>query len=158
MELENAGEYGTVIDTLTNFASKGFKNDVDDPDIKLFYDTWNDEINFQETVEKIFFDFFRVGMVRTFKTVGKFDPRLKPESFQQITNQKNAASTFKTTAEMQKVMADKEFAAAKKIWSKSFVPINYTILNPSMVIIDGPLMFDQTETLLKPEALVKSGR
>jgi hypothetical protein len=53
---------------------------------------------------------------------------------------------------MQKVMADKEFAAAKKIWSKSFVPINYTILNPSMVIIDGPLMFDQTETLLKPEA------
>jgi hypothetical protein len=149
---KTAGQYGTVIDTLTNFASKGFKNDVDDPDIKLFYDTWNDEINFQETVEKIFFDFFRVGMVRTFKTVGKFDPRLKPENFQQITNQKNAASTFKTTAEMQKVMADKEFAAAKKIWSKSFVPINYTILNPSMVIIDGPLMFDQTETLLKPEA------
>lgn len=149
---KTAGQYGTVIDTLTNFASKGFKNDVDDPDIKLFYDTWNEDIGFQETVEKIFFDFFRVGMVRTFKTVGKFDPRLKPENFQQITNQKNAASAFKTTAEMQKIMADKEFAAAKKIWSKSFVPINYTILNPSMVIIDGPLMFDQTETLLKPEA------
>ena len=149
---KTAGQYGTVIDTLTNFASKGFKNDVDDPDIKLFYDTWNEDIGFQETVEKIFFDLFRVGMVRTFKTVGKFDPRLKPENFQQITNQKNAASAFKTTAEMQKIMADKEFAAAKKIWSKSFVPINYTILNPSMVIIDGPLMFDQTETLLKPEA------
>jgi hypothetical protein len=149
---KTAGQYGTVIDTLTNFASKGFKNDVDDPDIKLFYDTWNDDIGFQETVEKIFFDFFRVGMVRTFKTVGKFDPRLKPGNFTEITNQKNAASAFKTTAEMQKIMADKEFAAAKKIWSKSFVPINYTILNPSMVIIDGPLMFDQTETLLKPEA------
>ena len=36
---KTGGAYGTVIDTLTNFASKGFKNDVDDPDIKLFYDT-----------------------------------------------------------------------------------------------------------------------
>ena len=149
---KTAGHYGTVIDTLTNFASKGFKNDVDDPDIKLFFDTWNDEIDFQETVEKIFFDFFRVGMVRTFKTVGKFDPKLKPENFQQIVNQRNTSNAFKTTSEMKKIMEDKEFAAAKKIWSKAFVPLNYTILNPAMVIIEGPLMFDQTETLLKPEA------
>ena len=149
---KTAGHYGTVIDTLTNFASKGFKNDVDDPDIKLFFDTWNSEIGFQETVEKIFFDFFRVGMVRTFKMVGKFDPKLKPESFQQIVNQKNATNAFKTTAAMQNIMADKEYAAAKKIWSKSFVPLNYTLLNPTMVIIEGPLLFDQTTTLLKPEA------
>jgi len=152
---KTAGHYGTVIDTLTNFASKGFKNDVDNPDIKLFFDTWNDEIDFQATVEKIFFDFFRVGMVRTFKTVGKFDPKLKPENFQQIVNQRNTSNAFKTTSDMQKIMADKEFAAAKKIWSKSFVPLNYTILNPSTVIIEGPLMFDQTETLLKPEAFTE---
>ena len=61
------GLYGTTIDTLTNFASKGFKNDVDDPDIKLFYDTWTREINFHQTVENIFFDLFRVGMVKTFR-------------------------------------------------------------------------------------------
>lgn len=149
---KTGGPYGTVIDTLTNFASKGFKNDIDDPDIKLFFDTWNDEIDFPATVEQIFFDFFRVGMVRTFKTVGKFDPKLKPENFQQIVNKRNAANAFKTTSEMRHFMADKEFAAAKKIWSRSFVPLNYTILNPTMVIIEGPLMFDQTETLLKPEA------
>ena len=75
------GPYGTWVDTLSNFAAKGFKNDIDDEDIKLFYDTWASEIGFQETVEKIFFDFFRVGMVRTFKIVGKFDPKLKPENF-----------------------------------------------------------------------------
>ena len=149
---KTGGAYGTVIDTLTNFASKGFKNDVDDPDIKLFYDTWNNEIDFQGTVEQIFFDFFRVGMVRTFKTVGKFEPKLKPESFSQIVNQRNISNAFKTTSEMQKIMADREYAAAKKIWSKAFVPLNYTILNPTMVIIEGPLMFGQTETLLKPEA------
>ena len=149
---KTGGPYGTVIDTLTNFASKGFKNDVDDPDIKLFFDTWNTEINFQETVEKIFFDFFRVGMVRTFKTVGKFDPKLKPGNFQAIVNKRNGTNAFKTTSGMQKIMAETEYAAAKKIWSKAFVPLNYTVLNPTMVVIQGPLMFDQTETLLKPEA------
>ena len=149
---KTAGAYGTVIDTLTNFSAKGFKNDVDDPDIKLFYDTWNDEIDFQSTVENIFFDFFRVGMVRTFKTVGKFDPKLKPENFQAIVNKRTKANGFKTTSEMQGLMADREYAAAKKIWSKSFVPLEYSILNPTLVVIEGPLLFGKTETFLKPEA------
>ena len=30
------GPYGTWIDTLSNFAAKGFKNDIDDEDIKLY--------------------------------------------------------------------------------------------------------------------------
>ena len=88
------GAYGTVIDTLTNFASKGFKNDVDDPDIKLFYDTWNREIDFQVTVENIFFDLFRVGMVRTFKLVGNFSPKLKPENYDQIIKFRANANRF----------------------------------------------------------------
>jgi len=146
------GGYGTVIDTLTNFASKGFKNDVDNPDIKLFYDTWTREIGFEQTVENIFFDLFRVGMVRTFKLVGKFDPKLKPENFQQVVQKRTNANQFETEDSLKELMAYKDIAAAKKIWSKSFVPLKYTILNPTMVDIKGPLMFDQTETFLKPAA------
>lgn len=145
-------QYGTVVDTLTNFAAKGFKNDVDDPDIKLFYDTWAQAVGFPETVEKILFDFFRVGMVRTFKLVGKFDPKLKPENFQNVINNRANANIFATEENMKKLIAYKEISAAKKIWSKSFVPLKYTILNPTMVLINGPLMFDQTETFLKPAA------
>jgi len=144
--------YGTVIDTLTNFASKGFKNDVDDPDIKLFYDTWNREIDFQGTVENIFFDLFRVGMVRTFKLVGKFSPKLKPENFDQVIKSRTNANQFQTADSMKELMAYKDVGAAKKIWSKSFVPLKYTILNPTLIDIKGALMFDQTETFLKPEA------
>ncbi len=147
------GHIGTIIDTLTNFASKGFKNDIDDPAIKLFYDTWTREIGFQETVEKIFFDFFRVGLVRTFKISGKFDPKLKPEDFDK-TVQKVASkeSGFSTSSDLQELHARQEVGAAKKLWSKSFIPLKYTILDPRLIIIEGPLLFDQTETLLKPEA------
>jgi len=146
------GSYGTVIDTLTNFASKGFKNDVDDPDIKLFYDTWNREIGFQQTVENIFFDLFRVGMVRTFKLVGNFSPKLKPENFDQVVKSRTNANQFQTADSMKELMAYKDIAAAKKIWSKSFVPLKYTILNPTLIDIKGTLMFDQTDTFLKPAA------
>jgi len=151
------GFYGTVIDTLTNFASKGFKNDVDDPDIKLFYDTWNREIGFQETVENIFFDLFRVGMVRTFKLVGKFSPKLKPENFDQVIKTRTNANQFQTADSMKELMAYRDVAAAKKIWSKSFVPLKYTILNPTLIDIKGALMFDQTETFLKPQAFKEIG-
>jgi hypothetical protein len=146
------GQIGTIIDTLTNFASKGFKNDIDDPNIKLFYDTWAREIGFHETVEKVFFDFFRVGLVRTFKIVGKFDPKLRPEDFDKSIKNTAKANMFSTTSDLQKLQAHTEWAAAKKTSSKSFVHLKYTILDPRLVKIEGPLLFDQTETLLKPEA------
>ncbi len=149
---EAKGPYGTSIDTLTNFAAKGFKNDIDDEDIKLFYDTWNREIKFQETVEKIFFDFWRVGMVRTFKIVGKFDPKLKPANFDGTVRKRTQANRFQTAEDLKTLMAYKDIAAAKKIWSKAFVPLKYTILNPTLIEIKGSLLFDQTETFLKPEA------
>jgi hypothetical protein len=146
------GQVGTAIDTLTNFAAKGFKNDIDDPAIKLFYDTWTREIGFEETVEKIFFDFFRVGLVRTLKIAGKFEPKLKPEDFDKTVQNVAKASMFSTTSDLQSLQARTEWGAAKKIWSKSFVPLKYTILDPRLIVIQGPLLFDQTETLLKPEA------
>lgn len=147
------GAYGTVIDTLTNFAAKGFKNDIDDPEIKLVYDTWVRDTNFKETVEKVFFDFFRVGIVRTMKIVGKFEPKLRPENFQTIMNKKRSqASQYGTSENMRTLLAYKELGAAKKIWSKSYVPLKYTILDPRLLDIKGPLLFDQTETFLKPEA------
>lgn len=146
------GAYGTAIDTLTNFAAKGFKNDIDDPDIKLFYDIWARETGFRETVEKVFFDFFRVGMVRTMKIVGKFEPKLTPENFQGTVLKRARAHNYLTSEKMNKLLAYREIGAAKKIWSKSFVPLKYTILDPRLLDIKGPLLFDQTETFLKPEA------
>lgn len=146
------GSYGTIIDVLTNFASKGFKNDSDDPNIKLFYDTWAREVGFAETVEKVFFDFFRVGLVRTFKAVGKLDPKLKPDNFNKIVKSRANANDFETEDSLKELVAYREFAAAKKIWSKSFVPLKYTILDPRLIDIKGSTLFDQTDTFIKPAA------
>lgn len=146
------GSYATVIDTLTNFASKGFKNDIDDEDIKLFYDTWSRDIGLQDTVEKIFFDFFRVGIVRTLKVVGNFQPKLRPENFQKIVKAKANIHNLQTSESMTELMAYRDYAAAKKVWSKSFVPLKYTVLDPRLIDIQGPLLFDQTETYLKAQA------
>jgi len=146
------GAYATVIDTLTNFASKGFKNDIADEDIKLFYDTWNREIDFQNIVENIFFDFFRVGIVRTFKVVGKFDPKLRPAAFTKAIKAKASLNRLNTSDKMQELMGYRDYGAAKNIWSKSYIPLKYTILDPRLLQIQGPLVFDQTDTYVKPSA------
>lgn len=130
--------FGTAINVLTNFASKGFKNDTDDPDIKNFYDNWKIDVGFDDIVESAFFDFFRVGMVRTYKILGKYEPKV------------NFLSSL--PGEKATVFNNKELAAKKNRFSKSFIPIAYTILNPLYVDIKGSMMFGQTSTYLKAKA------
>lgn len=132
--------YGSTINVLTNFASKGFENDIDDPAIKDFFDSWVVDVSFDDILEKIFFDFFRVGMVRTYRTMGKYEPKVSFFS----------SAPGEPTKKVKK--AKKVSAVRKNRYSKSFVPIGYTILNPIAVIIKGSLMFGQTAIFLKKEA------
>jgi len=134
--------YGSVIRALSNFSSSGFENDIDDVGIKSFFDSWGLDIGMDKLVEDIFFDLFRVGMVRTYKVVGKYSPKINtlPPLPKSLLNKK----TSKAVQEQ----------AAKKIkWSKDFLPIKYTILNPLMIEITGSMLFDQTFVTLKSEAL-----
>lgn len=132
--------YGTAINVLTNFASKGFENDIDDPEIKAVFDNWVLDTGFDKTVEDIFFDFFRAGLVRTYKIMGKYEPDI------------NFLSSHPKIPEAAKLVTGKETALHKNRYSKTHVPIRYTILNPTMVTIKGSLMFGQTATFLKKEA------
>lgn len=129
--------YGSAINVMTNFASKGFENDLDDETIKNFFDNWVIDVGFDDIVEKIFFDFFRVGIIRTYKILGKFEPKI------------NYLSPIPGQAPKK---VSKTTAVTKNRFSKSFIPIGYTILNPVMIEIKGSLMFGQTATFLKKEA------
>jgi hypothetical protein len=130
--------YGSVIRMLANFSSNGFENDIDDDNIKLFFDNWVMDIGLDKLVEEIFFDFFRVGMVRTYKMTGRYDPKINILANPKI---RNVRKTRRDTA-------------ARKIkWSRSNIPIHYTILNPLMVEITGSLLFNQSLVTLKAEAL-----
>jgi hypothetical protein len=129
--------YGTVIRTLSNFASNGFENDIDDDNIKGFFDNWCMDIGIDALVDQIFFDFFRVGLVRTYKVLGKYEPNI------------NIYSDVVSTKEM----STKALAARKKRWSKAHLPIQYTILNPTLIEIAGSLLFNQSVVTIKAEAL-----
>jgi hypothetical protein len=135
--------YGASINVLSNFACKGFENDSDDLDIKYFFDCWCFDVDFEEVLSWIFLDFFRIGMVRTYKILGKYE--------QGISNISDL-TTSKTT---KKTKSSKEAAAAKVRWSKTNLPLKYTVLNPNFVEIEGSLLFGDAKTTLKPNTELK---
>lgn len=179
--------YGSVIDVLTNFTSKGFRNDIDDPAIKAFYDSYVITSGLDEVVEWIIFDVYRVGTAKTLKAVGRYQPELTTEkplsgvalaskeiekiyydygnlASQEIATLKEYEDKAASKIERAyKALADakvEEFvrtlpveSAERKIkWSKNFIPINYTILNPTSINITGNLFFGQQTIELIPDA------
>jgi len=147
--------YGSTVDILTNLASKGFENDSDDADIKLFYDVWSLDVHFREIINWIFFDFFRVGMVRTYKVVGKYEPGITYLS--QVPGTKVEKSILKNLSKRaeringrREELLKKEKGQKKKKWSKGYIPIGYTILNPLNIEITGSLLFNDTKVTLTP--------
>lgn len=134
---------GTVVNLLSSIAAKGFENDIDDPTIKNFYDTWVFDVNFEEVLEWIFLDFFKISHVTTYKYIAKYEPRVSTISPIAGKKPKSVKSSVY-----------KEYAAKKKIWSKGHLPIGYTVLNPLLVNIEGNLLFDKVSiTLTPPEEL-----
>lgn len=132
--------YGSSINVLSNFASKGFENDSDDLDVKYFFDCWCFDVDFEQVLNWIFLDFFKIGMVRTYKILGKYTPG--------INNVSELTSINKKSKKTKK--ASVEEGAAKVRWSKSDIPLKYTVLNPNFVEIEGSLLFGDTKTTLKP--------
>lgn len=128
---------GSTINLLSSLSCKGFENDIDDPDIKNFYDTWVFDVNFEEVLEWIFLDLFRTSNVVTYKYIAKYEPRVSTIA---PVGKKN---TTKATGKL-------ETAAAKKIWSKGHLPIGYTVLNPTLVNITGNLLFNKVAVSLTP--------
>lgn len=129
--------FGSVVDTLVNFSFKGFENDTDDEEIKYFFDSWALQVDLERVLEWIFQDFYRTGFVRTYKVLGKYDPG--------ITYLKPKGDTVKSAQKKNKAKG-----ARKVRWSKSNIPVRYTVLNPTLVEIEGSLLFDTAKTTLKP--------
>lgn len=137
---------GTVINILAALATKGFENDIDDENIKQFYDTWCFDVNMAEMLEWLYLDFFKIGHVTTYKVLSKYEPRVSYLS--PVPGQKLKKPTKKSKATGEKLR--KAAAAKKNIWSKGHLPISYTVLNPLLVNVTGNLLFDKTAITLRP--------
>lgn len=146
--------YGSSIDILTNLAAKGFKNVIADKNIRNFYDNWIADTEVDLLVEQLFFEYFRSGFVRTYKVLGKYIPKINyvspipGEETKKVSEEE--AKKFLSLFEANK----KVFGAKKKKWSKEYIPIKYTILNPTLVEIEkGSILSGQQFIYLKSEAL-----
>ena len=155
--------YGSHIDILTNFAAKGFENDIDDDKIKAYYDTWCFDVNFKQLIDWIFFDFFRVGMVRTYKIISKYEPgisylspipgqKLERGIIKQVIERANRIQKKREEKAAEGLAGKKAKSAKKKVWSKGYLPTAYTILNPLLITIEGSLLFNNTTVTLEPSA------
>ncbi|MCK5016002.1 MAG: hypothetical protein KAS32_02930 [Candidatus Peribacteraceae bacterium] len=150
--------YGSSIDLMTNFASKGLRNDIDDPNIRNFYDNWVVDTGFDVIVDQIFFEFFRSGFVRTYKIVSKYEPKINyvsPIPGQKIKKvNEDVASDFMKQHKERAARLEEDRAAKKYRWSKDSLPIKYTILNPTQIEVEkSSLLMDQQIIMLKAEAL-----
>ncbi len=128
---------GSVINLLSSLASKGFENDIDDPDIKNFYDTWAFDVNFEEILDWVYLDLFKTSNVTTYKYVANYEPRVST-----ILPVGKKTKKPKTTGKVS--------AAKKKLWSKGHLPVGYTVLNPLLVNINGNLLFNNVSVSLTP--------
>lgn len=134
---------GASINILANLAKRGFENDIDDTNIKQFYDSWTFDVGFGELLDWIYLDFFKVGHVTTYKVLAKYEPKVSYLS--SIPGKK-----VKTSKTSPKTTTGKEVGAKKNIWSKGHLPVSYTVLNPLLVNINGSLLFDKTSVTLTP--------
>ncbi len=132
---------GAVNNTLSSLACKGFEHDIDDPDIKNFFDTWAFDVGFEEVLEWIFLDLFRISQVTTYKYVAKYEPRIST-----VAPVNNKTSKNKSEG----VLKYNTQAAKKNVWSKGYLPVGYTVLNPSLVNIEGNLLFNNVSVTLTP--------
>lgn len=168
---------GSVINVLASLAMKGFENDIDDENIKQFYDVWAFDVNFDQVLEWVFLDFFKIGHVTTYKVLAKYEPRvstLSPApgtsiktktskgeldrinklhaSYEEAVQKEYSSLVSKAKAagiHGVELMAY-EKAAKKSIWSKGHLPVAYTVLNPQLVTIEGNLLFDTVAVKLTP--------
>jgi len=67
---------GSTVNFLSSIANKGFEHDIDDENIKNFFDVWAFDIRLHEVLEWIFLYLFKVGLVTTYKVLAIYEPRV----------------------------------------------------------------------------------
>jgi len=142
--------FGSYIDVKADLAVSGFENDCEDMAIKEFYDNWCQDVDLEQVLEWIYHEFFTSGLVRTYKVVGRYEPQVNTLS--EVKKPPQPATPKRQEGEddldyklqrqmwLQGQIPDyipeaenlKEYAARKKRWSKGFIPIAYTVLNPRL--------------------------
>lgn len=163
---------GSAVNTLVFLSAKGFENDIDDDEIKNFFDVWCHDVRFQEVLEWIFTDLIKVSHVFTYKTTAPYTKReskispvpgvaLSKLDGQRIDNKaeeilenilNKAVARGISGSDLKAI----EVAAGKQVKKATQIPVAYTVLNPLTVDIEGSMFFGSTSVVMTaPDDLKK---
>lgn len=158
-EYERTGIYGSSVDVFTNFASSGFYNEVSDPEILNFFDSWAADIKFKNVVGKIFHHLYKYNVAIVMPAYGAYEPHeegvssipgKEPKSEKAAMISLLAKHTKSKGSRLTKIQKnkliehfDKEYASKSKKESAATtgIPIAYTLLNPEHVKIESSGFF-----------------
>lgn len=157
-EYYRTGIYGTHLDLLSNFAATGFYNEINNPEIKEYYDAWAVDTQFVDTVRKIFHDLFQYSVAYVLRATGPYEPHADGISSipGKDLNRKTAAGNKAYIAKLFNEYIKKNFesssldfnkfseaydTATKHLAAKGSVPVKYTLLDPTFITLTSAGFF-----------------
>ena len=156
---------GAATNLLVFLTTKGFENDIDDEEIKKFFDVWAYDIGLRTVIGWIATDLVKIGHVFVYKNTAPYTKREskissipgvslgKIDSDVDITSLKNKLVAdiikeigSKVSSKEQLMLIEK---AAGKVGKKATeIPVAYTVLNPSSVTVEGSMFLNATQVVM----------
>lgn len=181
-EYRKSGAYGSAIDALIDFSIKGFEHEVQDPEIKEYFDSYAKDVKLVSFIQNIFHSIWLNGACHIVTSESKYKPHSdgissipgKPPSkiaksrskkeMEALERGKKGLESFlkekfgeKSYAEIASDLneAIQEVALRKMITDvPTTVPTDFSLIDPSLVNVNDSLMFeDKQRIVLKAEAL-----
>jgi len=172
-EYTKNGSYGTAIDILTDFCIKGFKHDVQDPVIKEYFDSYVADTKLLVFISRVYQTLWLSGVCYITTSENDYQPHAeglssipgKPPVHQTKKKLKSAAVLLEKAfreklgknfnkGEFDRLMEEVAFRRQIPKGQSSKVPTEFSVIDPSLVLVDDSLMYDDKQrVVLKPEAL-----
>lgn len=165
-EYLRTGIYGTTLDLLSNFAASGFFNDINDKEIKEFFDAWVGDVRFLEIVTKIFHSLFKYNVAYVLPAFGAYEPHAEGISSipGKLPNNKTKvglkASVAYTLNDFVKKTTGKgmNFKNFNQIYDMEIAkggefPIAYSLLDPKFISVDSAGFFNRSTITIKKKGL-----
>lgn len=168
-EYYNTGIYGTTIDLLSNFASTGYYNEINNQEIKEFYDSWVRDVGFLPIVKEIFHNLFRYGVAYVLPSYSTYEPH-----FEGVSSIPGKEPNSKTRVGLKasvgyvinefvrkvtgKDMNFNKFSNKYDIVEKgakigSSIPVAYSILDPKYISLTPAGFFNKYTVTIKKEGM-----
>jgi hypothetical protein len=160
-EYYRTGIYGSTIDVLSNLSATGFYNEINNVEIKQFYDAWVRDATFITTVKKIFHNLYRYNVCYIMTAYGSYEPHFEgissipgkePDS-KTRTGLKASVAFFLNEIVKKETGSDMDFKKFSEMYEKTEMgakgtdfPIAHTILDPKFISVQ-PLGFFNKSTI-----------